>query len=213
MEEEERAHHEKLREISADETELVFKKGQLSIDYAKRVEQFRALHSDLIAASIARIEAQSDHEFLKAKQEETRNMLQRLDAEAKEAEKAKKEAADEGRKLRDKVIKLQDEKPELHERREALSDEEKNKTVEELRTEIEGKTERLHLLQGGNAGVLREFEKRAREIWFLLDQYSAAEPKPRLAPPCPARSAPARASASAPKWPRTTIASPNCPPP
>jgi len=147
--------------IEDEKTENVIKKGQLSIDYVQHVSTLFELHKSLLVASIAFIEAASDHEVLvernsavsatlKAKQHEQNQINRVFDGIHAQAKVHLEIVNGLDREVRDCF--------------DALTEEEKCRTPRELDLEIESQTARLDLLHEGNPGAIKEFEDREQAI-------------------------------------------------
>jgi structural maintenance of chromosomes protein 5 len=122
------------------------------------------------------IEAQSDFETLKARNEDINALLQRKQAEEKEAVDVAQKTTALGRELAIEVKKLADEGKELEEQGDLslikMLQEigERKLSAEELEADIDSEKAKLEITQGGSEGMVREFERRAKEIEALRER-------------------------------------------
>ena len=113
-------------------------------------------------SQIALLEAQSDVAHLEEENSEIMRRLQEKDQERRDAVQAVNKARGEAQRLGARIGELNAESPSLSEFFNGLD--ERLKKPEELETEIESQTARLDVMQEDNPNILRDFEKRAREI-------------------------------------------------
>ena len=104
---------ERLNDIVAQKDKLLLEKAEMTIQYAAVIAELRDLHEHWLEAEVMHIEAQSDFETLKARNEDINAILQRKQAEEKEATVTAQKAADQGRELGVVVRKLADEGKDL----------------------------------------------------------------------------------------------------
>lgn len=142
------------------------------------VEKFRKIHHDLIQAEIKNIEALSDFENLKARNEEIRQILERKQNEVKAASIKQKEAAEEGLRLREEARRLLDNARSEPDKLEALESEEfKELTTDQLEATIDSEKARLELTHEVSEGLVKEYEDRQRAIDKLQDKMSSYQTK------------------------------------
>jgi chromosome segregation ATPase len=164
---------ERLNEIVAQKDKVLFTKSEMTIEYAAVVSELQNLHEKWLEAEVMHLEAQSDFETLKARNEDINTMLQRKQAEEKEATSVAQKATALGRELAIGVKKLADEGKDLEEQGDPslmkmlqeLGD--RRLSAEELEADIDSEKAKLEITQGGSEGMVREFERRAKEIETL----------------------------------------------
>ena len=108
------------------------------------------------------IEASSDFEVLSEKNSAVKKELEAKGRTVEELEKAKEVAGSEAKRLIEICKKVQieaDDATQLF-----FSNMPKDQSVEELEAAIESERAALELMHEGNGGVIKEFEKRQREI-------------------------------------------------
>jgi len=154
----------KMKEYERRETEAIIKKGQLTVDYQRKVELAQQMHTNLISTSIACIEAQSDLETLAARSSHVQAQLREKEQEVQQLEAEKKRLRDEARTLMNAIKTLTATEPAVHAFWGGMTEEEKNRTPEQLDIEISSLEARLESLHGGNSGVIKEYERREKEI-------------------------------------------------
>ncbi|QGA19542.1 hypothetical protein EYB26_007231 [Talaromyces marneffei] len=175
-------HFDGLRErvlaIRGKQDQVALEKAETAIAYADAVETFRKVHHDLIQAEIRNIEALSDFENLKARNEEIRQTLEQKQNEVKEANIKQKEAAEEGRRLKEEARGLLDNASSEPDKLEALeSDYFKQLTTDQLEADIESEKARLELTHEVGEGLVKEFEDRQRAIDKLRDKMASYQTK------------------------------------
>ncbi|KUL85509.1 hypothetical protein ZTR_06778 [Talaromyces verruculosus] len=169
---------ERVLAIRGKQDQVALDKAETAIAYADAVEKFRKIHHDLIQAEIKNIEALSDFENLKARNEEIRQTLERKQNEVKEASIKQKEAADEGLRLRDEARRLLDNARSEPDKLEALESEEfKKLTMDQLEANIDSEKARLELTHEVSEGLVKEYEDRQRAIDKLQDKMSSYQAK------------------------------------
>jgi structural maintenance of chromosomes protein 5 len=167
---------QRLNEIVAQKDKALLEKAEMTIQYANIVSELRNLHEEWLQAEMMHIEAQSDFETLKARNEDINTMLQRKQAEEKEATEVAQKAAAIGREMAIGVKKLADEGKDLEEQGDASLIQmlqeigERKLSVEELEADIDSEKARLEITQGGSEAMVKEFERRAKEIETLRER-------------------------------------------
>lgn len=156
--------HKKLRDIARKRTDLIIKKGQLTVEYQRHVDNEQRGHSNLIAASVALIEAQSDLETITARSADVQTLLGEKQQEVQRLEVEKKKLREEAKSLMQFIKALTAREPRVTEFWNSMPEGERNRNPEQLELEIDSLQARLDSLHGGNPGAIKEFEKRATEI-------------------------------------------------
>ena len=126
------------------------------------VEGLRCAHDALFEAELMTIEATSDFEVLSEKNSAVKEELEAKSRAVEELDKAKEVAANEAKRLVEicKQVQIEaDDATQLF-----FSNMPKEQSVEELELAIESERAALELMHEGNGGVIKEFEKRQREI-------------------------------------------------
>lgn len=132
----------------------------------------------MIQAEIRNIEALSDFENLKARNEKIRQTLEQKQNEVKEANIKQKEAAEEGRRLKEEARRLLENARSEPDKLEALeSDHFKELTADQLEADIDSEKARLELTHEVSEGLVKEFEDRQRAIDKLQDKMSSYQAK------------------------------------
>jgi structural maintenance of chromosomes protein 5 len=167
---------QRLNEIVAEKDKILLAKSEMTIQYAAVVAELRMLQEQSLEADVMHIEAQSDFETLKARNEDINALLQRKQAEEKEAVDVAQKTTALGRELAIEVKKLADEGKELEEQGDLslikMLQEigERKLSAEELEADIDSEKAKLEITQGGSEGMVREFERRAKEIEALRER-------------------------------------------
>ncbi|KAF7187362.1 Structural maintenance of chromosomes protein 5 [Pseudocercospora fuligena] len=152
----------KVQAIKDKELDLLLKKGQRALDYARLLDSLRKLHEQLFEAEIIRIEAESDYEQLKAQNEEERTQLAERQAEVARLVAVEGQLKRSGEALVERIQQLSsDLTPEEDEVRQEIT----GKTLEELNAMIEQQKARLEMVgHTGGQNLLKEYEDRERKI-------------------------------------------------
>lgn len=148
---------------------LVLAKADLVMRYQESLQALRKANDDVIEARVRLVEAISD---VAALEERNADIVQRLEDEKKrvvrltdEVQRARAEAIVAKDKAQDMLAPYrdpdtQDYIPEMLQRMEAAKD----KTVESIDEDIQIEMAKFDVIQEADPGVLRDFEKRARDI-------------------------------------------------
>jgi chromosome segregation ATPase len=179
---------DRIRQLLARKDEITLEKAKLAVKYAAAVSQLRVYQQQLLEAEVMHIEALSDYQSLKARNEDIHNLLTTRRREQSHAEKLAKEKTVAARQLYAKVQKLQElANKNAEEGDSTLSDifqeiAEKHATPEgygplDLEADIDTIKADLELNQGGEQRVIDEFEKREALITTLKERLAASNAK------------------------------------
>lgn len=159
---------DRLNNTQRDRDKVLLEKVQTAIKYAEAVAEFRKTHDALLELEMQHIEAKSDFDVLKSRNEHVQATLKAKQDEEKAAvEESTREAAKakemirEVRKLAAEADKLADDGEDIW--HEYLA-EYGRKSVDELEADIESEKARLELTHEGNSNILKEFEDRQKRI-------------------------------------------------
>ncbi|KAI9654314.1 MAG: Structural maintenance of chromosomes protein 5 [Alyxoria varia] len=163
-----RANHDvTLRKIEVRRVQLMLQHSDMTCQYAQRVEVRRRHHEAVTISRVAVIEADSELGILRALNsdltEQENNMKQQLEKAKTERQNAKQRLAETVPALR----AIKDNNPDLQEYWHSLSNEEQQRTPQELDTEIESQQARLDLLHEGNPRAIEEYKEREKRIRSL----------------------------------------------
>ncbi len=158
----------RLDSIQKDRDKVLIEKVETTIKYAEAVAEFRKTHDALLELEMQHMEAKSDFETLKARNEHVQATLK---AKQDEEKAAVEESTRESAKAKEFIIhvkKLAAEAEELAEAGDTLwkdyLSEYGKKSGDELEAEIESEKARLDLTHEGNSNILQEFEDRQKRI-------------------------------------------------
>ena len=155
-------HRDNQREIVDRGEKLALKKGQQSLDYANSVEALRSMYVMLFEAEIMKIEARSDLDQLKLRHEAERAQLDEARAAVEEHARVTADLLREGQRLQQACMDTHAE--DASERELEVLEEVKVMEPDELDTNIQSTEARLEMTTGGNAGIIAEYEDRAKKI-------------------------------------------------
>ncbi|KAJ6787173.1 hypothetical protein PWT90_07930 [Aphanocladium album] len=147
-----------------DLDKIVMDKFKAAMRHAASLEDMKKAHQEYIEAKIRYIEAKSDVNGLKARNAKIVARLEADRTKLEEATRIAEQARAIGRELSDKVKDLL---VEHEDRRLQLQEMAEGKTEHEIEMEIDAEKAQLELIHAANPNILREFEKRAQEIFRL----------------------------------------------
>jgi structural maintenance of chromosomes protein 5 len=161
----------RLENIQKDWDKVLLEKVQVAIKYSEAVAEFRKMHDGLLELEMQHLEAKSDFETLKARNEHVQATLKaKQDEEKAAAEEATREAV-KAKEFIVHVKRLAAEAEELAEAGDsALTDYLAafgRKSADELEADIESEKAKLELTHEGNSNIIKEFEDRQKRIDML----------------------------------------------
>jgi chromosome segregation ATPase len=164
--------------VRHDEKVVVKKTAQV-LEHKRNVENIRACHADFIEATMRLIEAKSDVEGLRERNQDIEKRLeQESDIVAEAVEKAA-EARSRAKRAMKTVKEIQAEASldgtEEFFRSDLVAPE--GVTVEEREGEIELEEAKLQFMHADNPNAIRDFERRKADLERLQGKISAAETK------------------------------------
>lgn len=150
----------------------IVKKARSAVEHQQSIEAIRDAQHALTEAQIRETEAKSDLTGLKG-----RNMaiMQKLDEEKKkivDLEQVKRQRRNEASVLKSEATKILETKD-----KDYLAGFVGEKSTTEVDEDIQAEEAKLELIHAANPNVLRDFEKRAREIEKLREQMETAQNK------------------------------------
>ncbi|KAI0385176.1 P-loop containing nucleoside triphosphate hydrolase protein [Hypomontagnella monticulosa] len=151
---------ERIFEYSAQEDKLIIAKARSVLQHKEQLSQVREAHQALLEAQIRLIEAQSD---VRGLQERNSDIKQQLDdkkaqiAELRREEERLRQAAAGARSGVEQAVDGGD-------RLQYLSGLAEDKTTEDIDNDIGAESAKLELIHGVDPAVLRQYEKRAKDI-------------------------------------------------
>jgi structural maintenance of chromosomes protein 5 len=161
----------RLENIQKDWDKVLLEKVQSTIKYAEAVAEFRKTHDALLELEMQHLEAKSDFETLKSRNEHVQATLKaKQDEEKAAAEEATREAA-KAKEFIVHVKRLAAEAEELDKAGDSALTEYLaafgRKTADELEADIESEKAKLDLTHEGNSNTIKEFEDRQKRIDML----------------------------------------------
>lgn len=156
---------ERVFELRLQKDQAVVDKARLVLSHHGHLAQIKQAHQLLLEARIRLIEAQSDARGLEAKNSEINKLLkeeaakiEQLKVESDTNKKDAQEALETVRQL------ISDDDSATENIMEKLNDIATGRTPEDIAMEIGAEEAKLELMQGLDPGLLRQFEKRAKDI-------------------------------------------------
>ncbi|KAI1845007.1 hypothetical protein JX265_008408 [Neoarthrinium moseri] len=158
----------RVAELDTRSDELLVEKGQAVLKHKEAVSQIRDAYQSLLDVQIRLIEASSDVRGLKERNSEITRSLEEKKEEIKafahNAAIAKREAEDAKQRVTDMLAQSEEGNDDFP-RYQAMIEE---KTLSEIDHEIQAEEAKLELIHAVDPGVLRQFEKRAKDIEELV---------------------------------------------
>ena len=161
---------ERMEKILENRDKILVDKANVALDHAAAVVNCCETADALLDLEVQHLEAKSDFDTLKSRNEHINAMLEAKQAEEKAASEEATEGSARARELVTLVKELAAEAKSLAQRGDAAWDEYLldfgRKSAEELEAEIESEKARLDLTHGGygSTNVIQEFEDRQRRI-------------------------------------------------
>ncbi|TDZ51693.1 Structural maintenance of chromosomes protein 5 [Colletotrichum trifolii] len=165
-----------IQELGFDADRAYLNKAKATLQHHAALAAIREAQESLLEAQIREIEAKSDVQGLKVRNNDLMQQLeverQHIVALGEESQQLRQRAeAAQG-----KVATLFHDNPNP-ERRELLEQLAKGKTLEDIDNEVAAEEGKIELIHVSNPGALREFEKRAREIEKLRQRMETSTNK------------------------------------
>lgn len=163
-----------IQQLGFDIDKTTIRKAKTTLQHHAAIAGVRAAQEALLEAQIREIEAKSDVQGLKARNNELVQMLEdekrNIAALTQDSQRTRQRAED----AQGKVIEIfaQDET-----RKDLLESLAKDKSVEDVENEIAAEQHTIEQIHVANPGALREFETRAREIEKLRSKMEATTAK------------------------------------
>lgn len=139
-------------------------KGQLSIDFVRLLDNWRAASEQVVVAKIALAEAESEAEMFEKIARDRESGLREKEAERARLDALRDTQRENAKRLRRLTDQLKDENDDVAAFFAGLSEEEQMRTPDDLSAEIDSQRARLELLAGGHEGAITEWEDRGRRI-------------------------------------------------
>lgn len=174
----------KVESIGVAIDKLTLDKAQAALDYASSIELLRRLHGDLLEAELWFIEATSEHEALIEESSSVQRLLAERQTEVKELTVESKSAKKEALQLRDVALKISDQlSPEQAALHSEIQEEDAARaaagetpySMEDLEADIASAKNQLELLAEGNPNLMRDYERREKQIEDLKNRLNTLE--------------------------------------
>ncbi|PHH76202.1 hypothetical protein CDD80_1725 [Ophiocordyceps camponoti-rufipedis] len=150
-----------MADLGYEWDEATTKRARLVIQHNQLLDKMRSAHHASLESQIRLIEARSDVKGLKLA---NASLMERLDAEKDKVATAAAEVAvkrQEGHVLQEKVRDVMDQDEAT---RELLTQLAEGKTPQELEMDMSAEEAKLEVMHAANPNIMREFERRAKEI-------------------------------------------------
>ncbi|KXJ94004.1 RecF/RecN/SMC N terminal domain-containing protein [Microdochium bolleyi] len=165
---------ERVFDLRFQKDQAVVDKARLVLNHNEHLVQIRQAHQLLLEARIRLIEAQSDARGLEAKHSEINTLLKEEEAKIEQLKQdSKMHKRDAEHALETVTGMIAEEGHAPADVLPALNEIAVGRTPEDLAMEVGAEEAKLELMQGLDPGVLRQFEKRAKEIEELTRRKDA----------------------------------------
>lgn len=164
---------ERVYDLRLQKDQITIDKARLVLKHHEQLTAIREAYQSLLEARIRLVEAQSDARGLEAKNSEINKLLEDVENNIRqlgaEADRNKADAQ-EALAIVQAALAEEDDSTSVMETLNAIAE---GRTPEDLGMEIGAEEAKLELMQGLDPGVLRQFEKRAKEIEDLTRRKDA----------------------------------------
>ncbi|KAI4725198.1 structural maintenance of chromosomes 5 smc5 [Aureobasidium sp. EXF-10728] len=161
LDERQASYRVRVQQIKDKQDKLALDRAQDALTLVSSVQSLQKLEMDLLQASLAMIEAESDFQILQAHNEEVRQNLEQRERDVgvlvKEKDNLKRIASAALETCQALLQNLSDKESEIY-------TEYREMNLDEYEAEIDSTKARLEMVHGGNPQILREYEKRAGDI-------------------------------------------------
>lgn len=170
-------------DMIAKKDEELLSKAEAVLRYAGSTKRLKDLIEKALEIEVLHIEALSDFEVMKSRNEHIVKMLEEKGKEEKEASAASKEEIAKAKDLYKTCQDIRDESEALREQgengfSEILQDMARpDLTEDDLDADIDAQKARLELTEGGNVNMIKEFEDRAKTIARLRSRVTEFDQK------------------------------------
>ncbi|KIX99105.1 uncharacterized protein Z520_05566 [Fonsecaea multimorphosa CBS 102226] len=170
----------RLNELNDRYDAALLDKTEAVLDLIPATRDVKSKTARMLEAEIFYLEAKSDFEVLKAHNDHILRSIGEREAERNTANEIFTEERDRAKNLRTVALQLRAESEKIAEEGDSslvdLMDHivQTVKTEENLEAEIDAEKAKLELTEGGNAGIIAEFEERAKTIERLRNKVRAA---------------------------------------
>ncbi|KIW22816.1 uncharacterized protein PV07_11077 [Cladophialophora immunda] len=170
----------RLNELNDRYDAALLDKTEAVLDFVQATRNVKSKTARLLEAEIFHLEAKSDFDVLKAHNDHILRGIDEREAERNTANEFFTEERDRAKNLRKVALQLRAESEKVQEEGDSslvdLIDHivQTVKTEENLDAEIDAEKAKLELTEGGNAGIIAEFEERAKTIEKLRSKVQDA---------------------------------------
>lgn len=155
------SYRSRVQAIKDKQDKLSLDRAQDALNLAASVQSLQKLENEFFQASLALIEGESDHQVLRAHNEEVTRTLR---AREQEVRQLQKESQDLKQKAQAGLAECNELLGTMSEKEQQIYQELGEKTPEEFEGEIDSTRARLEMVHEGNPRILREFEERGQQI-------------------------------------------------
>lgn len=168
--------------IRAEKDQLQLEKAEIIVEFAAATRSLKEAMATLLSAEILCIEASSDVSGLNSQNEHIVRTIQEKEVEVAEARRVSAQERKIAEQILAEVYRLKAEAERLEEEEEEsglvkIMEQVGGvlKTEENLEAEIDSQNAQLALTEGGSAGIIKEFENRAKQIENLTAKLQESE--------------------------------------
>jgi chromosome segregation ATPase len=174
LERNEAGRRQRAYQLILQQDEMAVKKCDLALKHKAQVEALRVAHSALLEARIRLIEAASDVDALKARNE---GIAQQLEDERQALNRATREAVETKQAAKECLRVCQAILAQYEEHNDYFQSLDSELTLEQLTNDIDAEKSKLDYIHEGNPGALKEFQDREVSIDKMIDKIRDSDRK------------------------------------
>lgn len=161
---------ETLQEFRIQEDDLIIEKTSLALEHKKAVGRLRGAHEACLEAELRLIEAKSDVEALKQRNQGIVREVEEERRKVQEAQRDEAAAKDIAKKAQHVCQEIMAEEDQNEQTKDYFATVAATLTMEALQRDIAAEQSKLELVHAGNSGAIKEFETREAAIQRLKEK-------------------------------------------
>ncbi|KAJ5305792.1 hypothetical protein PENANT_c015G10997 [Penicillium antarcticum] len=166
-----------VRELRDKQDEFSILKAEATVNYADAVEAFRQEYEELIKLEVRLLEASSDLQTLRHRNDDCARMLEEKSIKAHQASVTVRETAMKLRAVNQKAKLVVREARNQPDAKEVMEGGVADYDMDQLNADIDSEKARLELTHGGSSHMIKEFEDREKQIEKLRSKLAAFQNK------------------------------------
>ncbi|KAK2804931.1 hypothetical protein FQN50_006441 [Emmonsiellopsis sp. PD_5] len=159
-----------VEQLRTEQDEAALEKASAALEYQDSIEEIQAITEEILVSELLSIEAMSDLEVLKERNDEVNQALQAKNAEVVQVTQEFAQATERYNECRREFEELIAQIQGDEEMTEFINNIVKEKTIDQLEADIDSEKARLELTGEADSTVIQEFQDRQRRIDQLKAQ-------------------------------------------